>query len=97
MAAARSQAYYVGEQFEEAASWARKALARNPRSTRSLRLLAASLAKAGERTEAADVIREILAIEPELTIGRIRARLNFWPEAILSEYADGLRIAGLPD
>jgi hypothetical protein len=43
------------------------------------------------------VIREILAIEPELTIGRIRARLNFWPEAMLSKYADGLRIAGLPE
>jgi len=97
MATARGSAHYVGEHFDEAASWARNALARNPRSTRSLRLLAASLARTGECAGAAEVIREILAIEPELTIARMRARLNFWPETIFNDFADGLRIAGLPE
>lgn len=97
MTAARADAYYVAEQFEEAVSCARKALARNPRSTRTMRILAASLAKAGKRQEAAKVIGSILALEPGLTIAKMRARLNFWPEALWNKLADGLRLAGLPE
>ena len=85
------------EQFDEAASCAKKALARNPRSTPALRLLAASLAKLGERIEAAKVMQEMLAIEPVLTISKLRARLDFWPEGVWSNLADGLHLAGSPE
>src|SRR5262245_10440393 len=97
MAAARAHAHYVGGQFEEAVSWATKALARNPRSTRTLRILAASLVGAGERERAAEVIRELLATEPELTISKWRVRNNFWRESDGRNYAEALRLAGLPE
>ena len=97
MTAARADAHYVAGQFDQAVFFARKALARNPRSTRTMRILAASLAKAGERQEAADVIRGILALESGLTIAKMRARLNFWPEDLWNKLADGLRLAGLPE
>ena len=97
MTAARADAHYVAGQFDQAVFFARKALARNPRSTRTMRILAASLARAGERQEAAEVIGNILALEPGLTITKMRARLNFWPEALWNKLADGLRLAGLPE
>ena len=97
MAAGRAHAHFVGGQFQEAATLAKKALARNPRSTRTLRILAASLAKLGERDEASEVMREVLAIEPQLTISKMRARLNYWPESVWNKFADGLRLAGLPE
>jgi TolB-like protein len=97
MTAARADAHYVADQFADAVASAKKALARNPRSTRTMRILAASLAMAGERQEAAEVTANILALEPGLTITRMRARLNFWPEELWNKLAGGLRLAGLPE
>ena len=97
MASARAHAHRVADQHSEAAYWARKALARNPRSTRALRMLAMSLARLGQFDEAAEVIQQVLAIEPDLTISKMRARLNFWPEAVWGKYAEAMRLAGLPE
>ena len=97
MASARAYAHLQAEQHSEAASCARKALARNPRSTRALRILSMSLARLGELDRAAEVMREVLAIEPGLTISKMRARLDFWPEATWDRYAEALRLAGLPE
>jgi TolB-like protein/Flp pilus assembly protein TadD len=95
--AAAAQAHMQAGQFAEAAALARTALARNPRSARSLRVLAASLAALGERDEAAEAVRKALAVEPELTLSRLRARLNFWPEGAWRWFAENLRLAGLPE
>jgi TolB-like protein len=97
MASARANAHFMGDQYSEAASWARKALARNPRSTRALRILGMSLAILGEMDKAAEVIREVLTIEPGLTISKMRARLDFWTEAAWKKPAEALRLAGLPE
>jgi tetratricopeptide (TPR) repeat protein len=97
VAAARAFAYFMGGQFEEAASSAKKALAQNPQSARSKRLLAASLAKLGQRDQAFAVVQELLAIEPELTISKLRVRLRHWPDSAWDSYSDGLRRAGLPE
>jgi tetratricopeptide (TPR) repeat protein len=97
MATARAHAHLQAEQYSEAASWARKALARNPRSTRALRILAMGLARLGELDQAAKAIREVLAIEPGLTISKLRARLDHWPEGAWDRQAEALRLAGLPE
>jgi len=97
MASARAHTYLQAEQYSEAASWARKALARNPRSTRGLRILAMSLANLGELDRAAEAIQEVLAIEPGLTISKMRARLHFLPERTWDRHAEALRLAGLPE
>ena len=97
MASARANAHLQGGQYDEAVSWARKALARNPRSTRALRILAMGLARLGEFDKAAEVIREVLAIEPGLTISKVRARMDFWREGAWNRQAEALRLAGLPE
>jgi tetratricopeptide (TPR) repeat protein len=97
MASARANAHLQAEHYGEAASCARKALARNPRSARALRFLAMSLARLGQLDEAAEVIRQVLAIEPGLTISRMRARMDFWPEGAWDRYDEALRLAGLPE
>src|SRR5262245_36158815 len=97
MASARAHTHLQSQQYSEAASWARKALARNPGSTRALRLLAMSLANLGELDKAAEVIRQVLAIEPGLTISKMRARLDFWPEGTWDRHAEARRLAGVPE
>jgi TolB-like protein len=97
MAAHGAFAYFVAGQFKDAAALAKKALAQNPRSARALRLLAASLARLGEREQAAAAIRELLAIDPQQTISKVGVHLRHWPERGWNNYAEALRLAGLPD
>jgi TolB-like protein/tetratricopeptide (TPR) repeat protein len=89
--------YLVQEKFEEAATIARAALLQNPRHAIALRALAASLAKLGRTEEASEVLRQLLAIDPGLTISRLRARLMFMHASVWRKYADALRLAGLPE
>jgi TolB-like protein len=97
MTAAVAQAHMQAGQFEEAAALARKSLAQNPRSARTLRILAACLAAMGERDEAAEAVRTALAIEPGLTLSKLRGRINYWPESAWLKFAENLRLAGFPD
>jgi TolB-like protein/Tfp pilus assembly protein PilF len=90
-------AHYLEGQFDEAALYAQRALLQNPRSALALRLRAASLAQQGDGDKAAAVMREILEIEPELTLTKLRARLMFLSDWCWSRYAAGLRGAGMPD
>jgi len=92
-----SAAHYYEDRFDEAALWAQKALLQNPRFAIALRFLAASLARQGEADKAAVVVREMLDIEPELTLTKLRARLMFLSDWCWSRYSDGLRCAGLPE
>jgi tetratricopeptide (TPR) repeat protein len=89
-------AHCFEDQFDEAVTWARKALIQNPCYSLALRVLAASLARQGEVGEAAAALREKLDIEPGLTPAT-RARLMFMDEGCCSRYAQGLRAAGLPE
>jgi TolB-like protein/Flp pilus assembly protein TadD len=97
MAAAAALAHFALAQYEEAAGCARKALAQNPRFAGSLRALAASLAKLGRVNEASEVVRELLNIEPQLTVAKLHWRLRHMDERVLNPFLDGLRIAGLPE
>jgi tetratricopeptide (TPR) repeat protein len=90
-------AHYLDGQFDEAALWAQRALLQNPRSALALRLRAASLARQGYGDKAAAVMREILEIEPGLTLTKLRARLMFLSDWCWSRYSAGLRGAGMPD
>jgi TolB-like protein/Tfp pilus assembly protein PilF len=91
-------AFFFQEQFDEAASWAEKALVDNPRCTIALRTLAGSLAKMGRRKDAAVVVQKLLKIEPQLTLSVWRARLRWLDETPWgNRYVEGLRLAGLPE
>jgi len=90
-------AYFVDGQFDNAITAAKKVLNQNPRSAYALRFLAANLAIQGRLIDAAEAIRQVLAVEPQLTLTRLRARLMFIEEKIWRDYAAALRLAGLPE
>jgi TolB-like protein/Flp pilus assembly protein TadD len=97
MAAAAGLAHFSQDRFEEAAAAARETLDQNPRFAQAKRMLAASLAQLGQRERAAEIVQEVLNMEPDLTLTRLRARLRGMDERIWSKWADGLRLAGLPE
>jgi TolB-like protein/tetratricopeptide (TPR) repeat protein len=92
-----ASAYFHEGRFDEATAACRRALDENPRNAMMLRLLAAVLVKQGRQSEAAQVAREVLIIEPQLTLTKLRARAMFINAEFLSEYSAALRIAGIPE
>jgi TolB-like protein/tetratricopeptide (TPR) repeat protein len=97
MASGMALAHIVEGNFEEAAACARMAVDQNPRSTIALRFLAGSLAQLGQKEKAATALRQVLEIEPQLTLSRLQSRLLGIDEGVWSKVAEGLRLAGLPD
>jgi hypothetical protein len=88
----------LGEgQHEEGASWARKALAQNPRFTNAIRLLAAHLALLGEIGAAREAAAEVLCADPDFTISRFRSRRKFINDKLWQKFSQGWRLAGLPE
>ena len=90
-------AHLAAERFEEATVACRAALDQNPRHAQSLRVLGASLAMLGQHERAAEVVQDILAIEPQFTLTMLRARLRGMADDVWSKLAQGLRRAGLPE
>jgi TolB-like protein/Flp pilus assembly protein TadD len=97
MASGMALAHIVAGEFEAAAACARMAVDQNPRSTIALRFLAGSLARLGQKDKAASALRDMLSIEPKLTLTILRLRLVGIDERVWSKVAEGLRLAGLPD
>ena len=97
MAAAAALAHFVAGQFDEAVLYARKALAQNPRFAPTLRVLAASLARLDDMGGATRSVRELLKLEPHLTLEILRARMAHMDARALEPFMEALRIAGLPD
>jgi len=87
----------VDQRFDEAITWAEKALVQNSRFAVALRALAVALAKVGHRERAAKIVEDLLKIEPQLTISGLRARVPFVVESMWKTYSDALRLAGLPE
>ena len=90
-------AHLVEGRFDDAVSWARQAVEQNPRFAQGQRLLAASFAKLGRRQQAAEVMREVLNMEPQLTLTKLRARMQGMADGVWTKLAEGLRLAGLPE
>ena len=43
------------------------------------------------------MVREVLAVEPQLTLTKLRARTMYVNAEFRSEYSAALRIAGIPE
>jgi TolB-like protein len=83
--------------FAEAVMWADRALVQNRRFAAALRVLIVALVKTGALDRAAQVARELLAVEPELTISGFLARIPFPVESMARAYAEALKTAGVPE
>lgn len=87
----------IDENYAEAIAWADKALLQNRRFAVALRALAVALVKTGAHERAAQVVEELLTIEPELTVSAFFARIPVPVESMAKTYADALKAAGLPE
>jgi tetratricopeptide (TPR) repeat protein len=87
----------IDENYAEAIAWADKALLQNRRFAVALRALAVALVKTGEHERAAQVVEELLTIEPELTVSAFFARIPVPVVSMAQTYAAALKAAGLPE
>jgi TolB-like protein len=97
MAAVAALAHFVAGEFAKAAICAERALAQNARFAPTLRVLAASRARLGESNAATIAVRELLNLEPQLTLKKLRMRLRHMPENTLKTFLEALHEAGVPD
>ena len=97
MSGAMAIAAIMDEDYPEAIAWAEKALVQNRRFAVALHALAVALVKVGQRDRAAQVVQELLSIEPELTIAGFFSRIPVPVEAMARTYAEALKAAGLPE
>jgi adenylate cyclase len=90
-------AEFVGGRYVEAIAWLRKSHRANPRFIAGLRMLAASLALAGDESGAQTVAGELLAIEPSFRVSSFLAWYPLQRAEDLERLGVGLRAAGLPE
>ncbi len=91
-------AHFFAGRHEEASVWAENAFRENPRSPRSLRIIAASNALAGRPEEARNAIARILELDPEMRLSNLNDRTSKFGRAEdLEKFAKALRLAGLPE
>jgi TolB-like protein len=86
--------------YGEAVTWAEKALVQNRRFAPALRHLAFALVMTGQRERAAEIVQELLLIEPGFSLSRLKARVPFGidsPNSYWDAFSKSLRSAGLPE
>jgi TolB-like protein/class 3 adenylate cyclase len=98
MQGATASAHLFAGHYDEASSWAEKALRENPNLQQGLRVAAASHAFAGRLEEAQKAVARIRQLDPDFRISNMKDRL---PAVLRSQdfarYAEGLRKAGVPE
>ncbi len=86
-------AKFLSGKYPEALSLLEKMAEPGP----AYRLLAATYAQLGRLEEARQAARELLKINPGFSIERYSARAPYLDKALMAEYIEGLRLAGLPE
>jgi TolB-like protein len=90
-------AHLMAKRFDEACAWAEKAYRDMPRFALPVTAIAASCAHAGRMDEARRAMTEIRRLDPKLRLSTLDAWLPFHRREDFALFADGLRMAGLPD
>jgi adenylate cyclase len=89
-------AYLADAQYERAVECGLRCVQENGTYTHAYRLLTIALVLAGRAEEARAPLRELLQIDPELTVARFRSRYPGRGCVTAEIYADALAQAGLP-
>jgi tetratricopeptide (TPR) repeat protein len=92
-------AHFVARRYDEAVEWADRCLLERPRFSSAIRVRVASCAHLGHIEEARDWLKQLLDLQPGLTIAgceEIWAAMLF-PQEIVALYLEGFRRAGLPE
>src|SRR6516165_4127778 len=97
-------AHFFAGRYDDASSWAEKALATSPAGLRerpvyhpALLIAAASNALAGRLEEALNAIARLRQLNPTSHISNLKNQIPLRRPEDLARYAEGLRKAGLPD
>ncbi|HSS63477.1 MAG TPA: tetratricopeptide repeat protein, partial [Gammaproteobacteria bacterium] len=83
--------------YDQAASFARKSIRLHNYNLRAYHVLAASYAQLGELDAARETVRQLLELDPETTISRIRQIFPVARYKNLDSFLEGLRKAGIAE
>ena len=89
--------HFIAGRYDEASSWAQKAVREQPNFAPALRIFAASCAMAGRLEEAQKAMIGVRQLDPALRISDVRQVTPIRRPEDLARYEEGLRKAGLPD
>jgi TolB-like protein len=89
--------HFFAGRYDDAASWAAKALRENLTYPGPARAAAASNALAGNLEAAQQAMARVRQLDPNLHLSNLNERVPFCRPEDLARYADGLRKAGLPE
>jgi TolB-like protein/Flp pilus assembly protein TadD len=92
-----AHAHFLSGRYDEALSWAAKALQHHPNWLGPWRIVAASHALAGRMEESKTACMRLRQLDPSLRISNLRDRTGPYQPDDLARYKDGLRKAGLPE
>ncbi|MCP3751504.1 winged helix-turn-helix domain-containing protein [Pseudomonas sp. SBB6] len=90
-------AHFFAGRFDIAASWAEKALGNLPSLLPAAALLAASYAHAGRQDKVELAMQRLRAMDPTLRVSRLKEWLPIQQGEDFERFAQGLRLAGLPE
>jgi TolB-like protein/tetratricopeptide (TPR) repeat protein len=90
-------AHFLAGRYDEASSWAEKALLQKANSHLALRLAAASSALAGRMEEAQNAVSRLRQLDPALRVSDLKEIIPLRRQQDFARYAEGLRKAGLPE
>jgi TolB-like protein/class 3 adenylate cyclase len=90
-------AHFFAGRYDDASSWAEKALGEKPNYHPALRIAAASSALAGRLQEAQNKIARSLQLNPTPQISNLSNEIPLRRPEDLAKYAEALRKAGLPE
>jgi len=97
MYAGIAAAHFLAGRYDEASSWAEKALLEQPNFLPGMRMVAASHALAGRLGDAQEAMGRMRQIDPALRITTLTDFYPFRGTEDCARYAEGLRKAGLPE
>jgi tetratricopeptide (TPR) repeat protein len=90
-------AHFLAGRYDEASSWAEKALREHPNYLPAIRMSAASHAFAGRLEQAQKAMTRMRQIDPALCVAGLADLVPFRQPEDFARYVEGLRRAGLPD
>ncbi|MSP48466.1 MAG: CadC-family transcriptional regulator [Alphaproteobacteria bacterium] len=94
---AMSLAYLLMGRYADAAACAQKSLQEHSESMSALRIGAASNALLGRTEDARKLAMRALAVDPGLTLAKVRGLIPLRRPEDMDRYLEGLRMAGLPE
>jgi TolB-like protein len=90
-------AHFLAGRYDEASSWAQRALREQPNYPAANRILAASRALAGDLSKAHEAVARLRELDPALCVSNLGEIYPLGRPEDLAKVADGLRLAGLPE